>query len=149
MTTLAPMEVSFTAADIADICRPRASRGATTVTVRGLASLRNAVPGDLSFLGNPRYKKAVAATRASIVLLPADFAGEPGENQLFLLVENPSIALAAVCARIEKSFWPTPARGIHPSAVIAGSADISPEATVGPLCVVGEGAVIATATTAG
>ncbi len=136
------MQVSFSPADIAALVQPKSTRGATTETIRGLASLTDAAPGDLSFLGNPKYKPEVAATRASIVLLPSDFAGRPAANQLFLLVENPSVALARICARIEAGRWPKPAPGIHPSAVVAPDAKISATATIGPLCVIESGAIV-------
>lgn len=136
------MQVSFTSTEIVAITEPKAIRGATTETVRGLAALADAGPGDLAFLGNAKYKLQVAATRASIVLLPADFVGEPQTGQLFLLVENPSVALARVCARIEQALWPKPAPGVHPSAVVAAGAKIAASATVGPLCVVEAGAVV-------
>jgi UDP-3-O-[3-hydroxymyristoyl] glucosamine N-acyltransferase len=136
------MQVSFTAADIAAITQPKSTRGATTDAIRGLASLADAVAGDLTFLGNPKYRGAVPGTRASVVLLPLDFIGEPAPGQLFLLVENPSLALARVCARIEQSLWPKPVPGIHPSASVATDACVAPTATVGPLCVVEAGAVI-------
>lgn len=134
------MQVSFTAAEIASIVQSRTSRGATDETIRGLAGLGEAAAGDLTFLGNKKYRSAVATTRASVVLLPADFVGEPQAGQLFLLVDNPSVALARVCARIEQSLWPKPAPGVHPSANVAASARVPDSATVGPLCVVEEGA---------
>ncbi|HUR59155.1 MAG TPA: UDP-3-O-(3-hydroxymyristoyl)glucosamine N-acyltransferase [Opitutaceae bacterium] len=136
------MQVSFTAADIAEITQPKSTRGTTTETIRGLASLADASAGDLSFLGNAKYKADVDATRASVVLLPRKFAGEPKPNQLFLLVENPSVALARLCARIEQSLWPTPAPGVHPSASIAAGAKVARTATIGPLCVIESGAIV-------
>jgi UDP-3-O-[3-hydroxymyristoyl] glucosamine N-acyltransferase len=136
------MQVSFSAAEIAAIVQPKSTRGATDATIRGIAALREAVVGDLSFLGNPKYKPDVAQSRASVVLLPADHVGEPHPNQLFLLVENPSVALARLCSRIEQSLWPKPAPGIHPSAVVDASARVAATATVGPLCVVEAGAAI-------
>lgn len=136
------MEVSFSAADIVTITQAKTSRGATTESIRGLAGLADAAPGDLSFLGNAKYKAEVASTRASIVLLPANYVGEPAPGQLFLLVENPSVALARVCSRIEQALWPRPAPGVHASAVVAADVTIAPSATVGPLCVVESGAVI-------
>ena len=136
------MQVSFTPAEIAALTSPKSTRGTTAETIRGLAALADAAPGDLAFLGNAKYKAQVAATRASIVLLPADFAGEPNPGQQFLLVENPSVALARVCARIEQSLWPRPAPGVHPSAVVGPGAKIAATATVGPLCVVEAGAVV-------
>jgi len=136
------MELSFSTAQIADIITPAATRGATSMAVRGIASLREAQPGDLSFLGNPKYKPEVAATAASVVLLPPDFDGEPKPDQLFFLVKNPSAALALLCARIEQLLWPKPAPGIHPSAVVAPDATIAATAAIGPLCVIESGAVV-------
>ena len=130
------MQVSFSPSDIIAIVQPVAARGATTETIRSLAALASAQPGDLSFLGNAKYKAEVPLTRASLVLLPVDYVGEPSANQLFLLVENPSMALARVCARIEQSLWPKPSRGVHPSAAVASGAHIAATATIGPLCVV-------------
>lgn len=136
------MEVSFSAAEIAAIAQSKSSRGSTSETIRALAALDDAAPGDLSFLGNKKYKAAVATTRASVVLLPADHVGEPAPGQLFLLVDNPSVALARVCSRIEQQLWPKPAPGVHSSAVVAPGAKIAATATVGPLCVVEAGATI-------
>ncbi len=136
------MQVSFSSADIIAIAQPKSTRGTTTETVRGLASLTAAAAGDLSFLGNPKYKTEVATTRASVVLLPVDYPGEPTTNQLFVLVDQPSVALARVCARIEQQIWPKPIAGIHPTAHVALGATVAPTATVGPLCVIEEGALV-------
>jgi UDP-3-O-[3-hydroxymyristoyl] glucosamine N-acyltransferase len=136
------MQISFTPDEIAAIVAPLGTRGATTETVRGIAALESAVAGDLTFLGNPKYKPQVAATQGSIVLLPPDFAGEPGPNQLYLLVERPSAALARLCSRIEQALWPKPAPGIHPTAWIAPGAKVAATATVGPLCVIEADAVV-------
>ncbi len=136
------MQLTFTPDEIAAIVQPRAVRGATTAAVRGIAALATAAPGDLSFLGNPKYKGEVATTRASLVLVPADFAGEPQAGQLFLLVENPSVALARVCARIEHALQPPAVPGVHASAVVAADAQLAATAEIGPLCVVEPGARI-------
>ena len=136
------MQVQFTAAEIAEIVTPKAIRGVTRATIRGLAALKDAGSGDLSFLGNAKYKPEVAGTRASIVLLPPDFAGVPADDQQFLLVENPSVALARICARIEQALWPKPAPGIHPSASVDPAARVATSATIGPLCVIEAGATV-------
>jgi len=136
------MQFSLSASEIIEITKPASSRGATVETVRGIASLKTAKLGDLSFLGNPKYKPEVAATEASIVLLPLDFVGEPKPNQLFLLLEKPSLGLAQLCTRLEQILWPKPAPGIHPSAIIEPGAQIATSATIGPLSVVETGAVI-------
>lgn len=136
------MQVTFTPAEIKEITQPKQTRGSTTAQVFGIAALEAAGPGELSFLGNPKYRSAVAGSRASVLLLPVDFEGEPAPDQLYLLVDNPSAALARVCARIEQLLWPKPAAGIHPTAHVAAGATVAATATVGPLCVVEDGAVI-------
>jgi UDP-3-O-[3-hydroxymyristoyl] glucosamine N-acyltransferase len=59
-----------------------------------------------------------------------------------MFVENPSVALARLCSRVEQALWPKPLPGIHPSAVVEKGARVAASATVGPLCVVEDGAVI-------
>jgi UDP-3-O-[3-hydroxymyristoyl] glucosamine N-acyltransferase len=136
------MEFALTAAEIIEIVQAASSRGTTTEIVRGIAALKAARPGELSFLGNPKYKPEVTASAASIVLLPLDYVGEPKPNQMFLFLEKPSIGLALLCARLEQLLWPKPAPGIHPSAIIAPDAQIAPSASIGPLCIVESGVVI-------
>jgi UDP-3-O-[3-hydroxymyristoyl] glucosamine N-acyltransferase len=134
------MQVAFSPEEIISMVRAARTLGQTHQTVRGIAALKAAAPGDLSFLGNPKYKPEVAQSQASVVLVPLDYVGEPRPDQLFVLVENPSVALAQVCARIEQSLWPKPIPGVHPSASVAAGAIIPATATVGPLCVVEAGA---------
>jgi UDP-3-O-[3-hydroxymyristoyl] glucosamine N-acyltransferase len=136
------MQVSFTLAEIAAIAKPRTTAGSTAETIRGIASLESAQPGDISFLGNPKYRSSVASTRASIVLLPPGYSGDPGPNQVHMTVDNPSIVLARLCSRIEQSLWPRPEPGIHATAVVAPDASVAPSATIGPLCVVESGATV-------
>src|SRR5580658_711986 len=126
------MQISFSPDEIGAIIKPLRIRGGTSEVVRGIAALATAEPGDLSFLGNRRYRPEVAQTRASVVLLPADYEGEPKPGQLFLLVDNPSLGLARICARIEQAMWPKPAPGVHPTAWVHPDASVAAGATVGP-----------------
>lgn len=142
------MAPAFSAAQLIEIVQPLRTVGNTDATIGGIAALDTARPGDLAFLANPKYRPAVAACRASVILLPADFAGEPPPGQLWLLLPNPSVGLTRICRRLEQLLWPKPAAGIHASAVIASGAQVAANAHVGPLCVieagaqVGEGAVL-------
>lgn len=136
------MQVEFTPGQLAEIVQASAQRGATTAVIAGISGLEAAGEGDLSFLGNPKYRSQVAHTKASVVLVPEDYDEEPAPNQLFLLVANPSVGLARICARIEQQLWPKPAPGVHPTASVDPAATIAPSATVGPLCVVEAGAVV-------
>ena len=136
------MQVAFTLAEVTAITQPTATRGATSEAIRGIASLASAEKGDITFLGNAKYKGAVAASRASAVLVPADYLGDPGPGQVLIVVENPSVALARLCSRIEQALWPKPKAGIHPTAVIAPGATVAASATVGPLCIIEDGAAV-------
>lgn len=113
--------------------------------ITGIASLSGAGEGDLSFLGNHKYRSAVADSKASVILLPMDYTGEPADDQTYLKVENPSFALAMICREIERLLMPLPAPGVHPSAVVHPEAEISPQAAIGPLCVVEAGAMVGAA----
>ncbi|MFI5335457.1 MAG: UDP-3-O-(3-hydroxymyristoyl)glucosamine N-acyltransferase [Opitutales bacterium] len=136
------MQVAYRPDEISAMVSPQRTLGATTDTIRDIASLTRARPGDLSFLGKPKYRAEVAATAASAVLVPLDYAGQPRDNQVLFFVENPSAALAGICSRLEQALWPRPAPGVHPSACVAPGARVDATATVGPLCVVEDGAVV-------
>ena len=136
------MQFSFTLEELVEIFGDVKVDGCANVPATGIASLREAVSGDLTFLGNMKYRSEVAQTKASYVLLPLDYEGAPPEGQVYLRVDRPSLALAHLCRRIETALWPKLPSGIHPSAVVAASAKVSPSAHIGPLCVVEENAVI-------
>ncbi|HEX5276518.1 MAG TPA: UDP-3-O-(3-hydroxymyristoyl)glucosamine N-acyltransferase [Fluviicoccus sp.] len=113
-------------------------RGDAGLEISGLATLRSAGPGQLSFLANPLYKSALAVTQAAAVLLrEEDAAGFEGNA---LIVANPY----AVYARLTHFFDRTPHRnpGVHPAAAVDVSAMVDPSASVGARAVVEEGAVI-------
>jgi UDP-3-O-[3-hydroxymyristoyl] glucosamine N-acyltransferase len=114
--------------------------------ISGISSLKEAGEGDLSFLGNPKYRSDVDGSQASVLLLPKDFEGAPEPGQLHVKVANPSFALALICRDIEASLQPKPERGIHPSAVIEPDAVVSPSASIGAFCYIAKGAKIGAAT---
>jgi UDP-3-O-[3-hydroxymyristoyl] glucosamine N-acyltransferase len=136
------MQVTFSPEELVSMVGASITRGATSRKITGIASLDTAGEGELSFLGNSKYRSSVATSKASVVLLPEDYEGEPGGDQLYILIDNPSVALARICGRIEQVMWPKPAPGIHPSAVVAAGAKIAVTATIGPLCVIESGAVV-------
>lgn len=111
--------------------------------LHAIAALRDAGPGALSFLAHSRYLEEARATRASVVLVSPEQALELGENQALLRVDQPSRALAQVCAQLERQRWPAPQPGIHPSASVAPGARIADTAAVGAGCVIGADAVLA------
>lgn len=136
------MLVPLSLSEISEAVFATRQLGDTTAPIGGIAALKSAQVGDLSFLGNSKYKTDVAGTQASVVLVPLDYVGSPQANQAYLFVENPSVGLARICARLERQLWPLPLPGLHATAVVAPGVAIPSTATVGPFCVIEEGAKI-------
>ena len=107
-------------------------------SISGIASLKNAKEGDLSFLANPKYKSEVEETNASFVLLPNDYEdSESKPDQLFIKTESPSLELAKICRLIYGELFSNKQNGVHPSAFIDESAVIEDGVSVGPFSYVG------------
>ncbi len=109
-------------------------RGAPDIRITHVATLSQAAEGALSFLANSRYRRSLRTTRAAAVVLTA----EEAQNcpVAALITPNPYL----MYARIAWLFHPEEAAspGIHPSAVVAGSARIATSVEVGPLAVIEE-----------
>jgi UDP-3-O-[3-hydroxymyristoyl] glucosamine N-acyltransferase len=119
-------------------------RGDAATTIRGVATLTDAGPGQLGFLANPRYKAQLAATRAdAIVLRAVDADAFPRAS---LIAPDPYVAFARVATLYERA--PAAAPGVHASAVVGEGARIAASASIGPHCVIdaeaeiGEGAIL-------
>ena len=110
--------------------------------VNHLASLATAQPGDLTFLSSSKYRKEVVDSRASIILLPEDFEGDPSENQIYLLHGNPSRAVDMVCEYLHRQLSPKPEPGVHPSAIIHPSVRVPASVSIGAFAVIEEEASI-------
>lgn len=136
------MQISFTLEELTQIFGDVKVDGVCARPVCGIASLREAQEGDLAFLGNMKYRSEVAQTKASYVLLPLDYEGEPTGDQVYLRVERPSLALAHLCKRIEGLLWPRPQPMVHPTAIIAGDVQVPEDAHIGPGCVIDAGVIL-------
>ncbi len=114
-----------------------ADEGAADLEISGVAGLEEAGPTELTFLSNPKYAPLVRSTRAAAVLVEAVVADCPAA---LLLSANPYLDFA----RALELFHPPEKRepGVHPTAVIAASARIGANASIGPFVVVEAGAVI-------
>ncbi|WP_027328904.1 UDP-3-O-(3-hydroxymyristoyl)glucosamine N-acyltransferase [Marinimicrobium agarilyticum] len=103
-----------------------------------LATLQSAVPGQVSFIANPVYRKYLARTRASAVILAPALAGDFSGNKL--LTDKPYEAYARLTALFDQRA-PVP-RGIHPSALVGGGCQLADDVAVGPNVVIGDDVVL-------
>ena len=121
---------------------PTTVRGSWDGQVNRLASLSSAQAGDLSFLSGKKYRKDVPDCKASIVILPEDYEGEPGKDQTYLLHGNPSRAIDLVCEHIQRQLSPKPEPGVHPTASVDDSVQVPTSTYVGPLAIIEAGVTL-------
>ena len=129
-------------------------RGDGGVRIHAVATIQNASPGSIAFLANPHYRRFLAGTRASaLILAPAD---ADGSALPALITKNPYLLYAKVAALLAPAVpvqsGVAPGAEVHPSAQVAADAWIAPGAVVeegariaarahvGPNCVVMRGA---------
>jgi UDP-3-O-[3-hydroxymyristoyl] glucosamine N-acyltransferase len=133
--------MSVTLADVAKLVGGEVvGDGSTEIT--GVAGIKEARSGDLTFVSNPAYAKYAAETEASAVLVGPD--GRPEtvpEGTSLLVADKPYEAFARVMVLFAPEGEDV-TRGVHPTAVVPDSARIGEGAAIGPHVVVGEDAVI-------
>jgi UDP-3-O-[3-hydroxymyristoyl] glucosamine N-acyltransferase len=113
--------------------------GASTLQIRGVASLRDAEQGDLAFYASPRYLTELRATKATAVLVPIGFNQEISCH--VIEVENPSRAFDQVITLLASKPIPVGA-GIHPQAIVSPQAILGKNVSIGPCVVIEEGVEI-------
>ncbi len=103
--------------------------------VTGVAPLATATPGTLAFCTGAKFRRALAATHATVVVLPREMVAECPVAAL--VSPRPYASYARIAAGLHP---PAPVvAGIAPGAQIAESAAIAASAWIGPQAVIGEG----------
>jgi len=103
--------------------------------LNGVASLKEAIPSDVAFLGNDKYREQVLPSAAGVVLVPENYDVPPPTGRAWISCADPSQAFSTLVTL----FTPPPvnyAPGIHPRAVIAADAVVAASAHVGPCAVI-------------
>lgn len=114
--------------------------GSPGVVLRGVADLRAAGAGQLSFAGSPRYLTELAASGAAAVIVPKGAAIASSKPAL-LRVANVDEAFAAACGLFAPPAV-APPRGVHPQALVSPQAQLGENVSVGAFAVVEAGAEI-------
>lgn len=120
-------------------------QGDGDIRIRGVATLEQALPDQIAFLANPRYRTQLANSKAgAVIVAPADRTGSPHAR---LVIANPYACYARVAQLLHP---PVPApRGVHPSAVVAPDVLIGADVSIGPQAVVGSGCILGSAVVIG
>ncbi len=140
---MAPAAKTMTVSEIADRLDGRGCGDGSRI-ISGVANLRDATTGDISFVGGAQYADEAANTKASAVIVDEHW-DRPCAGVL-IRVPDPEAAFEQVVAW----FAPPPveyAPGIHATAVIADDVQIGAAVHIGPYCVIEPGAIIGARTT--
>jgi UDP-3-O-[3-hydroxymyristoyl] glucosamine N-acyltransferase len=111
---------------------------AASIVIRGAAPIHTAVAGEISFLANEKYKKFLASTQASAIILDTK---TESTHPAILRDDNPYLAFAFA---LDALYPPKPLipAGVHPTAVVEPGAQIDPTAAIGALCHIRTGSTI-------
>ncbi len=121
-------------------------RGDPGRRIERVATLEDATSGDVSFLSNPKYEKALQTTGASAVVLRPGVAA-PDSLDL-IRVEEPYAAITVLIVRLHgyrrhRAVQPRPeSTHVHATAKIGDGATIHPGVTIEEEAVIGRDAVI-------
>jgi UDP-3-O-[3-hydroxymyristoyl] glucosamine N-acyltransferase len=113
--------------------------GREETVLTGVNSPAKATATEIAFAEDGASAAEALASGAGVVVLKPGLRGGAATSAAIVEVRDPRLWFACAAKLLAK---PLPCAGIHPSAVVDGSAQIAAGVTVGPCAVVGAGAVI-------
>lgn len=126
---------SYTVGDINAILKGEII-GTTNQTISSPEQLELATAGQITFIGNKKYEKLWAASKAAVAIVNQDISIEPGEGRAFIKVKNADLAMS----QLLELFAPAPPQfdtDIHATAVVHPSAVIGEGTRIGAGCYIG------------
>jgi UDP-3-O-[3-hydroxymyristoyl] glucosamine N-acyltransferase len=133
----------FSIADLAE--RVDAELGAGddgALTISDVAGLGEAAPGTITHCDGPKHRDALAASRASAVLVRSSEADAVPAGMARLIVDDPKRAFAQIISLFYPETWHSISAGVSPAAHVDPSARLGEGTTVGPGAVIGAGSEI-------
>ncbi len=112
--------------------------GDKATQISRVATLDSARTGDLSFLASAKFKRQLAATRASAVIVGREAAGATALPRI--VCDNPYAYFARVSGFLRPPYVHSP--GIDERACVAATARLAASVYVGPAAIVDDGAQI-------
>lgn len=112
--------------------------GDGSLIITAVATLASAIPGQIAFLANAKYRSQLDTTRASAVIVAPDIEVPAGIAAV--RTKNPYAGFAKVAQLLDTT--PKAASGIHPSAQIHPTAKLGDGVSVGANAVIAENVVL-------
>ncbi len=104
------------------------------------AKIEEAQEGELAFLANPKYRRFVETTGASVLLVPDTFdvrSVQRTQPLTFIRVQDPYLGFLRILRILHPPAETLP-KGIHPTALVAKSTTIGNNPSIGAHVVIGE-----------
>ena len=114
--------------------------GDENVSVSNVSKIEDGKPGTLAFLANPKYERYIYETKASIVLVNADFTPEQEVKVTLIRVEDPYQAFASLLDLYEQAKMMK--SGIEQPSFIDGSATVGTDVYFGAFAYLGQNSAI-------
>jgi UDP-3-O-[3-hydroxymyristoyl] glucosamine N-acyltransferase len=108
--------------------------GDGSVEITGISGIREAKPGDLTFLAHPKYDPYLLTTQASAVIM----ASVRGGSRLPVLECSDPYAAFQKALALFGAARPAVSPGIHPTAVLGPGGQVGRDVSIGAYVVVGE-----------
>ncbi len=118
-------------AQLAGTLGARLENGSPELEITGVAGIKEAGPGHLTFVANPKYAGAARTTKASAVIVSDEF---PAIATALLRSKNPYLTFARALELFSQP--PRYEPGVHPTAVVHSSATVGDGAHIGPYVVI-------------
>lgn len=106
--------------------------------ITGIGTLDQATAGQVSFLANPSYRSQLETTQASAVIIHPDMKDDC--LVAALVMTNPYMGFAKLSQLFNN--LPSQSQGIHPTAIIAETADIADDVSIAANVVIGEHCIV-------
>jgi len=129
--------MTFTLKELSDLVNGEL-QGDPKTNIKDVAEIQNALPGEITFLGNAKYKKYIETSEAEAIIIHKDFECD---FKNLIKVENVNLAFSQCLTKLRPEILKNPS-SIHKTAVVAKSAILGTSIYIGPNVVVEENAVI-------
>ncbi len=106
--------------------------GEPGTVINGVSGIKEAEPGDITFLANPKYSPYIEKTQASAIITPLDVktAAKP-----IIRTANPSLAFTKAISLFVSDTVRHP-KGIHPAAILGKDVRLGKDVAIGPYTVI-------------
>jgi UDP-3-O-[3-hydroxymyristoyl] glucosamine N-acyltransferase len=105
--------------------------GDENIIISGISGIKEAKPGDITFLANPRYMPLIETTEASAIITSTEIKSS---HKTLVHTDNPSFAFAKLVSLIApEELRP---KGIHPSVVMGKDVKLGENVAIGAYTVI-------------